>query len=124
MNGIGIFIWSDGRKYYGEYKDDKKNNFGVFQEKNKKYEGFWKKGVKDGLGKFTKSNGNIKIGYYENNSLVQIISDENEKENKIKEIEQCVININKRLNVMKTEIKKLFEGILNEDSIEFQGIDF
>jgi hypothetical protein len=26
-----IFTWSDGRKYDGEYKDDKKHGYGVFE---------------------------------------------------------------------------------------------
>jgi len=25
MEGTGVFIWSDGRKYEGEYLDDKKH---------------------------------------------------------------------------------------------------
>jgi hypothetical protein len=25
-----VFTWSDGRKYEGEYKDDKKHGYGVF----------------------------------------------------------------------------------------------
>jgi hypothetical protein len=31
MDGEGKFIWPDGRKYEGEYKDDKKDGFGVFE---------------------------------------------------------------------------------------------
>ena len=31
MEGKGIFNWSDGRKYEGEYLDDKKHGFGRFE---------------------------------------------------------------------------------------------
>ena len=30
MEGKGIFTWLDGRRYEGEYKNDKKEGFGVF----------------------------------------------------------------------------------------------
>lgn len=30
MDGKGEFTWSDGRKYVGEYVDDKKQGYGVF----------------------------------------------------------------------------------------------
>lgn len=30
MEGKGVFTWSDGRKYEGEYIDDKKHGFGIF----------------------------------------------------------------------------------------------
>lgn len=31
MNGKGLFTWIDGRKYVGEYLDDKKHGQGVFE---------------------------------------------------------------------------------------------
>jgi len=30
MHGKGIFTWKDGRKYEGDYFEDKKHGFGVF----------------------------------------------------------------------------------------------
>ena len=30
MEGKGVFTWSDGRCYTGEYLDDKKEGFGIF----------------------------------------------------------------------------------------------
>ena len=30
MHGKGTFSWPDGRRYEGEYKFDKKHNFGVY----------------------------------------------------------------------------------------------
>jgi hypothetical protein len=31
MNGKGVFTWKDGRKYEGEYVDDKKQGKGTFE---------------------------------------------------------------------------------------------
>jgi hypothetical protein len=31
MDGEGVFIWPDKRRYTGEYKDDKKHGYGVFE---------------------------------------------------------------------------------------------
>lgn len=36
MEGKGEFLWKDGRKYVGTYKDDKKDGYGEF---------FWGDGV-------------------------------------------------------------------------------
>jgi len=30
MEGVGIYTWADGRRYEGEYKDDKKHGFGIY----------------------------------------------------------------------------------------------
>lgn len=45
LEGKGIFTWLDGRKYEGEYVDDKKEGQGIFYwPDGRKYEGFWKNG--------------------------------------------------------------------------------
>ena len=45
MEGSGIFTWHDGRKYQGEYMDDKKEGHGIFfWPDGRKYEGGWKNG--------------------------------------------------------------------------------
>jgi len=31
MDGEGVFIWPDLRKYTGQYKDDKKHGYGIFE---------------------------------------------------------------------------------------------
>jgi hypothetical protein len=31
MDGEGEFTWPDGRKYFGQYKADKKDGFGIFE---------------------------------------------------------------------------------------------
>ena len=30
MHGQGVYSWADGRKYEGEYKDDKKHGYGIY----------------------------------------------------------------------------------------------
>ena len=45
MHGKGIFYWTDGRTYTGEYKQDKKHGDGVFEwPDGKKYYGKWDNG--------------------------------------------------------------------------------
>ena len=45
MEGSGIFTWPDGRRYDGEYIDDKKEGNGIFFcPDGRKYEGGWKNG--------------------------------------------------------------------------------
>lgn len=45
MEGMGIYLWADGRKYEGEYKDDKKHGFGIYTwADHRRYEGMWFKG--------------------------------------------------------------------------------
>ena len=48
-NGQGTYTWSDGQKYVGEFKDDKR----------------------EGQGTFTFANGKIKEGIWENDKLVR-----------------------------------------------------
>jgi len=31
MHGKGVFSWPDGRKYEGEYLEDKKHGYGMFR---------------------------------------------------------------------------------------------
>ena len=45
MEGYGVFEWPDGRKYEGEYKDDKKEGYGTFYwPDGRKYTGAWLNG--------------------------------------------------------------------------------
>jgi hypothetical protein len=48
----GIFSWPDGRRYEGDYRDDKKDGNGVFSwNDGRKYEGQWANGKQHGEGK-------------------------------------------------------------------------
>ena len=40
MHGTGVYTWNDGRKYEGEFVEDKKHGFGkYFWGDGRKYEG-------------------------------------------------------------------------------------
>lgn len=52
MEGKGTYTWPDGKKYTGEYKEDRKDGEGTFEFPNgTKYVGSWKLGKQDGFGK-------------------------------------------------------------------------
>ncbi len=45
MHGNGEFTWSDGRRYTGEYFEDRKHGHGEFEwPDGRKYKGGWKDG--------------------------------------------------------------------------------
>lgn len=45
MEGMGIYTWSDGRTYDGEYLDDKKHGYGIYiWADGRVYEGNWNGG--------------------------------------------------------------------------------
>lgn len=52
MHGWGIYTWKDGRRYEGECQFNKMHGYGSYTwaDGERKYEGFWKKGMPDGLG--------------------------------------------------------------------------
>ena len=57
MDGKGLFSWPDGRKYDGEYLNDKKHGFGIFTFKDGRvYEGEWENGKQHGRGRYKKKN--------------------------------------------------------------------
>lgn len=55
-------IWPDGRKYTGQYLNDKKHGFGTFEWRNaaykykiadgRKYKGEWLAGKQHGMGEY------------------------------------------------------------------------
>jgi len=45
MHGKGIYTWKDGRKYEGEYLNDRKHGFGIYTwQDGRQYEGYWYNG--------------------------------------------------------------------------------
>ena len=51
MHGQGLYQWSDGRRYQGEYKCDKKDGFGVYMwADGRAHYGMWKDGNQNGEG--------------------------------------------------------------------------
>ena len=45
MHGKGTYTWSDGRKYEGDYVNDKKEGLGTYTwADGRKYQGLWLNG--------------------------------------------------------------------------------
>lgn len=45
MHGRGVYTWKDGRKYEGEYINDKKAGYGIYTwADGRRYAGSWKNG--------------------------------------------------------------------------------
>jgi len=67
MHGYGIYSWNDGRKYEGNFYNDKKHGFGTYTwADGRKYEGNWAEGKQHGKGKYILPDGTVKIGMWEN----------------------------------------------------------
>ena len=42
LNGKGIYIWSDGTSYNGDWRNNGRFGYGVYEwPEGSKYEGFW-----------------------------------------------------------------------------------
>ena len=66
MHGQGVYTWSDGRIYEGEYLNDKKHGHGTYTWADGRfYEGPWVNGKQHGQGSFTDNNDVTKIGIWE-----------------------------------------------------------
>lgn len=65
MHGHGVYKWKDGRKYVGDYVQDKKHGFGKYYwEDGRVFEGEWRNGKRNGEGKLLYPNGEIKHGVW------------------------------------------------------------
>ena len=74
MHGQGVFTWSDGRRYEGEYVDDKKEGWGRFVwPDGREYVGHWKNGKQHGEGQYVDKKGTTRDGIWENGQRVQWI---------------------------------------------------
>ena len=58
MHGFGEFLWEDGKKYVGYYVEDKKEGFGMYMWNSplRIYVGFWSNGKQHGVGKYIAQN--------------------------------------------------------------------
>ena len=66
MDGYGVYIWPDGKKYEGEFKEDKKHGKGTYTYKDGRiFEGEYKDGRQHGTGKCI-ANGQVKVGIWVN----------------------------------------------------------
>ena len=64
-NGVGIFIYTDGRKNVGEIMEGREHGQGTWSSNDGgKYSGEWKNGKKYGQGKHTFSSGEEYVGEF------------------------------------------------------------
>ena len=70
MHGRGILTSEDNKKYDGTFKEGKKDGFGVFHWNNDNmFEGYWVNSKMHGIGKFI-TKGNYKVGLWENGKRI------------------------------------------------------
>ena len=67
MHGQGIYVYSDGVTYEGQFVDDKKTGYGFYYwNDGRKYEGWWYKSKQHGLGIFKDpKKKKVKFGIWE-----------------------------------------------------------
>ena len=79
MQGRGIFSWTDGRKYVGDYKNDLKHGEGTFTWPDGRcYHGTWKDGKQHGDGIFMK-DGRKRKGRWEMGKRIEWIRDKEKR---------------------------------------------
>lgn len=75
MNGKGIFNWADGRKYEGDYHNDRKHGHGKFTWSDGRiYDGAWYNGKQHGQGTFMYIRDNKlheRVGVWENGKRIR-----------------------------------------------------
>ena len=65
MHGSGVYAWADGRRYQGEYKNDKKDGFGVYMWADGRcHYGMWKDGAQHGEGTKVQPNMEMKKSFW------------------------------------------------------------
>ena len=73
MDGEGEMHWPQDRKVYkGQFKDDKREGYGVLSWKDGRvYEGEWKQNLQHGQGRMKDTQGQWKSGRWEDGRLRQ-----------------------------------------------------
>lgn len=72
MEGMGVYTWQDGRRYEGQYRDDKKHGYGVYTWADmRQYSGMWFKGKQHGLGIYVVPGQDAKYGLWEDGKRIE-----------------------------------------------------
>ncbi len=81
VNGYGTYVYSDGSRYIGPFKDSLSHGQGVaiYQKDGAttRYEGMFDRGSVTGRGTYTYADGRKKIGYWKDGKLIQTLESEN-----------------------------------------------
>ena len=150
-NGIGEYLWADGSKFLGNWKDNRQEGFGIYEwSDKKKYEGYFQNNILEGeghykwidgrdyygtfnkgkrqeLGKYIWNDGRSYTGFWENgkqNGLGLYINEKNDEKFGI-----WVIGKRNRwltaeeINALKEENDAYFEQIMNFDINKYQFIE-
>ena len=73
MNGYGVFLWPDKKKYYGHYVNNNKEGFRKFVwVDGKVFEGMWKKGKQDGVGVIKNKEMVVYGEWYEGKNMLML----------------------------------------------------
>ena len=77
MQGHGIYLYSDGVRYDGQYNDDKKDGYGIYLwTDGRRYEGWWYKGKQHGLGVYIDTvKSTLKFGLWEHGKRMRWFDD-------------------------------------------------
>ena len=63
MNGKGKYVWKDGRKYTGQWQENRLNGFGTYTwPDGRKYQGEWKDNQIGGVGFYVYPDDKYYIG--------------------------------------------------------------
>ena len=76
--GLGKYFWADGKKYFGQFSQDKKEGIGKYiWSDGRVYLGFWKLNKQNGIGRYTNPNENKdKFGIWLEGKRTQWIEEE------------------------------------------------
>jgi hypothetical protein len=73
-HGYGIFEWESGNVYNGKYVDDERHGYGVMRwTDGSTYLGTWESGIQQGIGVMIFSDGSRKAGLFDQNVFVRSV---------------------------------------------------
>jgi hypothetical protein len=115
IEGIGVFIWKDNKRYLGEYHNELKDGFGIFYTNDgRNYAGFWKEGKQHGVGIITNVYGQKYYAKYNNGEKISFASEQEKKD-----IDNLILEGEKKIN--KNKLIKIADEIIIEREKELKN---